>query len=435
MARTVIIGAGVTGTSCARHLSGADELVVLDTREAPPGGEALAACGVELLTGVSRYDFSGADRVVVSPGVALDICLVRQAQAAGVPVMGDIDLFFEAARAPVLAVTGTNGKSTVVSMAAAMLQAHGLDAVAGGNLGEAALDLLQNDRQAYVVELSSFQLERLGPHERAAAAFLNVSDDHLDRHGDMASYVAAKQHVYDGARVRVWNRDDPRTRPVRTDDAEVVSFSADEPPSEADWGIRGGMFVRGGVPLLPVEVLQLSGTHNQTNFLAACALVHPLGVGTEAMAAVAASFAGLPHRVELVAEIDGVRYINDSKATNVGATMAAVRGVAADLTDGARVVLIAGGEGKGADFSPLTDLESLRHVVLIGRDARLLEAAFSGVPSERASSMAAGVRAARAAARDGDVVLLAPACASFDMFDNFEARGRAFAQAVLELPA
>ena len=433
--RTVIIGAGVTGASCARHLAGVDELVVLDTRDTPPGREALAACGADLLTGVARYDFSGADRVVVSPGVALDACLVRQARSAGVPVMGDIDLFFEAARAPVLAVTGTNGKSTVVSMAAAMLQAHGLNAVAGGNLGEAALDLLQHERQAYVLELSSFQLERLGAHRRASAAFLNVSDDHLDRHGDMAAYVAAKQHVYDGARVCIWNRHDPRTRPVHADNAELVSFFVDAPPGEADWGIERDMFVHGGEQLLPVDDLQLPGTHNQANFLAACALVHPLGVTRDALASVAASFAGLPHRVELVAEIDGVRYINDSKATNVGATLAAVQGVAASLADGARVVLIAGGEGKGADFSPLAVLEELRHVVLIGRDAPLLEAAFAGVTSQRAASMAAGVQAARAVARKGDVVLLAPACASFDMFDNFEARGRAFAQAVLEMQA
>ena len=438
MQRTVIIGAGVTGVSCARHLVGTDEVLVLDTRAAAPGADALAAMGVALRAGVLQHDFASADRVIVSPGVALDSCLVEQAVGAGVPLGSDIDLFFEAARAPVYLVTGTNGKSTVTSMAAALLTAGGVDAVAGGNLGDAALDVLDDARQAYVLELSSFQLERLGLHAREAAVLLNVTDDHLDRHGSFARYLAAKQKVFEGAARCVWNRDDAATKPMQADaHASSVSFGLDAVADDGAWGLleHGGQrwFCRGAEPLLPVAELALAGAHNQANFLAACALVGA-SVQPAAVARVARTFRGLPHRCAPVAEIDGVRYIDDSKATNVGAAVSAVAGLAGTLAGDARIVLIAGGEGKGANFAPLAAIQpQLRHVALIGRDAEQLAAVFDTVPCSMQPTMQAAVAAAREQARPGDVVLLSPACASFDMFDNFEHRGRRFAELVREM--
>ncbi len=436
MARTVIIGAGVTGVSCARHLAGTDDVLVLDTRASAPGAQALAALGVELRLDVEEHDFSTADRVIVSPGVALESCLVGQAVRAGLPLASDIDLFFEAARAPVFLVTGTNGKSTVTSMAAALLRAGGVDAVAGGNLGDAALDVLDAGRQAYVLELSSFQLERLGQHAREAAVLLNVTDDHLDRHGSFASYLGAKHRVFEGAARCVWNRDDAATKP-RSVDAGIssVSFGLDPVGDGDGWGLleQGAQlwFCRGDEKLLPVAELALPGTHNQANFLAACALVGGTGLQLPAMTQVARSFRGLPHRCAFVEEINGVRYIDDSKATNVGAAVSAVAGIASTLSDGARIVLIAGGEGKGADFSPLGTIQAkLRHVALIGRDAAQLAAVLDAVHYSMQPSMEAAVAAARDQARPGDVVLLSPACASFDMFDNFEHRGRRFEELV-----
>ncbi len=439
MGRTVIIGAGVTGVSCARHLVGTDEVVVLDTRASAPGAEVLASLEVELHVGVELHDFSSADRVIVSPGVALESCLVRQAVRAGVPLGSDIDLFFDAAQAPVFLVTGTNGKSTVTSMAAALLQASGIDAVAGGNLGDAALDVLDEACQAYVLELSSFQLERLGEHAREAAVLLNVTDDHLDRHGSFASYLAAKQRVFERAARCVWNRDDAATKPGQiSEHASSVSFGLSAVGSDADWGVREHSaqrwFCRGAEPLLPMTELTLPGAHNQVNFLAACALVGGTGLQPTAMAQVARTFRGLPHRCEFVADLEGVRYINDSKATNVGAAVSAVAGLAGTLSAGARIVLIAGGDGKGADFSPLAAIQpNLRHVALIGRDAAQLAVVFDAVPCSTQTSMQAAVAAAREQAQPGDVVLLSPACASFDMFDNFEHRGRQFADAVREM--
>ena len=439
MSRTAIIGTGVTGLSCARYLSGADELVVLDTRPEISGASAFDGLVDDLRLGVECFDFTGFQRVVVSPGVSLDACLVRQARDAGAELVSDMDLFFAAAQAPIYAVTGTNGKSTVTSLAAELLQANGVRAAAGGNLGDAALDVLSEDVDAYVMELSSFQLERMRAHPKAAAVILNISDDHLDRHGTLARYAEAKQRIYTNARVTVSNRAQALTSPTSAGE-QHVTFGLDEAPDADSWGLiwldGESWFARGDEAVLPTSEMQLPGSHNHANFLAACALLAlDFEIALEPLRKVAGAYAGLPHRCVLVRELDGVRYINDSKATNVGATIAAVEGL---LPAGRseRIVLIAGGDGKGADFSPLLEVrDRLRAVVTTGQDGPLIAETMGTLAAAAAPDMVSAVRAARGLARPGDLVLLSPACASLDQYPNYMARGDAFEQAVKELDA
>lgn len=435
--RTAIIGMGVTGFSCLRYLAGRDALTVLDTRDEPPNGAAArAACpAAEFRFGASSasFDFAGVERVVVSPGIGLDHPLVQRARSAGARIESDIDLFCQSARAPVYAITGTNGKSTVTALTGHVLAQLGRSPGVGGNLGEPALDLLSDDRDCYVLELSSFQLERMAAQPFEAAVILNVTDDHLDRHGTLESYAAAKRRIFTCARRAVANRDDPATRPAEPV-PELVTFGADR-PGAGHWGIGDcdgvAHLLHGDAAVMPVADLPLDGRHNALNVLAVFALVAGPGISDAQLAHAVQGFTGLPHRCRVVAEKHGVTYIDDSKATNVGATLAALDGLAAD--GARRLVLIAGGEGKGADFSPLADpvRRHVKAVVLLGRDAPLLAQALDGAaPVERVSDMPAAVQAAARAAVAGDVVLLSPACASLDMFRNYAARGDAFAAAV-----
>ncbi len=435
--RTAIIGMGVTGLSCLRYLAGEDDLVVLDTRDAPPNRDAARALcpAAEFRTGTAAcgYRFEHVDRVIVSPGVRLDHELVRQARQAGAVVESDIDLFCQAARAPIYAITGTNGKSTVTALTGHLLAGLGRSPGVGGNLGEAALDLLSDDRDCYVLELSSFQLERMAHYPFLAAAVLNVTDDHLDRHGTLAAYAASKRRIFGQAQRAVANRADPRTFP-EVPVAELVTFGADR-PAPGHWGMDDidsvTWLVHGGRPVIEAGTLPLAGVHNAQNVLAACALVADGGATDAALAGAVSGFQGLPHRCRTVAERHGVRFVDDSKATNVGATLAALEGLGHDGTG--HLILIAGGDGKGADFSPLAGpvRSYVKAVVLLGRDAPLLAAALEGAaPLMRVADMAGAVRAAMDAAAPGDTVLLSPACASLDMFDNYAARGDAFAAAV-----
>jgi UDP-N-acetylmuramoylalanine--D-glutamate ligase len=435
----VIIGLGITGRSCLRYLDAhknpGDRLTVLDTRPSPADGTALADTfpEVEFAFGVSHWDFSGVHRVVVSPGVALSHCLVRQAVAKGVELCSDIDLFCNAVTAPIYAITGTNGKSTVTALSGHLLGCLGRSPGVGGNLGEPALDLLSADRDCYVLELSSFQLERMSAHEFSAATILNVSQDHLDRHGSMADYVASKHRIYRRVERAVANRQDQATFP-RTDVGQLVTFG-DDAPASGHWGLQLHQgqthLFRGEVPFMPLEELPLAGTHNALNVLAALALVADTDVSLESLAFGVSSFRGLPHRCERVAEIRGVSFIDDSKATNVGATLAALEGL--DSTGKKHLVLIAGGDGKGADFSPLKSAvaQHVKAAILLGRDAPILAQTLAGeVPIARVETMEQAVAAAMRAAEPGDAVLLSPACASLDMFANYAARGFAFAAAV-----
>ncbi len=357
-------------------------------------------------------------------------------RARGLTPVGDIELFARAARAPVAAVTGTNGKSTVTTLLAHMASRSGLRAVSGGNLGEPALDLLAASVQLYVLELSSFQLDTTRSLALAAAAVLNVTPDHLDRYPDLEAYDAAKARIYARCEVSVVNLDDARVVAMARAAPRRVSFSL-RADSGADYTLArtaGGeaALARGGQPLLPLRELALQGAHNAANALAALALGDALGLALPSMLAELRAFRGLPHRTQCVAEIRGVRYIDDSKGTNVGATLAAVGGLPGPL------LLMLGGEGKGQDFRPLRAAFAgkVRCALLIGRDAPGLAQALDGVcDCRRAASLEAAVAAAAELARPGDTVLLSPACASLDMFRDYAQRGEAFAAAVRALPA
>ncbi|NIP13633.1 MAG: UDP-N-acetylmuramoyl-L-alanine--D-glutamate ligase [Pseudomonadales bacterium] len=435
MKRTAIIGLGITGLSCLEYLHGEDELVVLDTRADPPHAGVVGDYpDVAFSFGVESYDFAGVERVIVSPGVDLDSCLVGSARKAGAELVSDIDLFCEAADAPITAITGTNGKSTVTALVGHLLRETGGKPGVGGNLGEPALSLLDEDCDSYVLELSSFQLERLRPWRFRAASILNVTEDHLDRHHSLAEYAASKQRIYRDCGRAVANRADPLTFPQHDVD-ELVTFSSDA-PGEDDWGIRNGMLGRGDRGLLPVQALPLTGRHNALNVLAACALAWRAGANLETLAGAAKSFRGLPHRCQLVAEAGGVRYVNDSKATNVGATIAALQGLGG--SSAGSLILIAGGDGKGADFTALRDpvARYVKAVVLLGADANAIATALGDVADlVRVDTIEAAVVAARDASCPGDLVLLSPACASLDMFENFADRGDRYAAAVLEFAA
>jgi len=347
-------------------------------------------------------------------------------------VVGDIELFAREAQAPVAAITGTNGKSTVTSLLAHLANAAGRQAVAGGNLGEPALDLLVHPvPELYVLELSSFQLETTHTLQAAVATVLNVTPDHLDRYGSLEDYAAAKARIFANCDVAVVNADDPRVRAMPRPGQRVISFSLQDP--SADYFLArdpGPVLTCRGEALLPTSALRIPGEHNAANALAALAMCEALELPRAPVLEALATFGGLAHRAQWVADVGGVCFVNDSKGTNVGATIAAVAGMAGPL------VLIAGGDGKHQDFDELRPVcrGKVRHAVLIGRDAPQLEAIFQGVcATERAGDMRAAVQAARAAALPGDTVLLSPACASLDMFRDYAHRGDEFAAAVRSL--
>jgi UDP-N-acetylmuramoylalanine--D-glutamate ligase len=432
----VVFGLGVTGLSCARHLHRRGlPFTVVDTRVEPPGIHTLRAemPDVPVFTGeVPPAVLESASELIVSPGIPLDNPLVQAAAAAGAAVLGDIDLFIREARAPVIGITGSNAKSTVTELVGAMARAAGLDVGVGGNLGTAALDLLADSRELYVLELSSFQLERAGALNLLVATVLNLSADHLDRHGSMPAYHQAKHRIFRGCRKAVVHADDPLTVPLVGSEVELISWRLGEPDLKG-FGLRTlegvEMLCAGFEPLMPASELPLSGRHNLANVLAALALGEGAGLPREAMVAAVRAFRGLPHRCQLVAELGGVRFVNDSKGTNIGATEAALQGIGGERD----VLLIAGGQGKGADFRQLRAAVSrhCRQVLVLGEATADLTAALADVTEViPVADMDEAVRRAAAAARSGEVVLLSPACASFDMFRGYAHRGEVFAAAV-----
>jgi UDP-N-acetylmuramoylalanine--D-glutamate ligase len=436
--RTLIVGLGRTGLSCARFLAAhGEEIAITDSRERPPGLAELRTLlpdAAVFLGGFSEDALKRADRIVLSPGVAVTTPFIAKAQALGLPVLGDIELFAHYARAPVVGITGANGKSTVTTLLGVMAESAGKRVRVGGNLGTPALDLLVKDEpDLYVLELSSFQLEITDSLPCVAATVLNLSPDHMDRYRGMAEYAAAKARIFRHCRTAVLNREDAWVKAMATDAKRRVSFGLDA-PAAGDYGVigegAGTWLARGTERLMPATVLRIQGRHNLANALAALALGEAAGFEMHAMLAALEGFRGLSHRMEYVAAAKGVDYYDDSKGTNVGATLAAVQGVSQPL------VLIAGGDGKGQDFAPLADALAgkARAVVLLGKDAGLIEDALAGrVPVKRVKDMDAAVAAAAELAQGGDMVLLSPACSSLDMFDNFEHRGRMFAAAVRRL--
>ena len=432
---TLVVGMGVTGRSVIRHLAGRERVLAIDTRPVPPYRDEIRANHpeVEILAPDDwPRGLDVASRVAVSPGLPPDHCWMRQTRAAGVPIVSDIVLFLEAAApTPVIGVTGTNGKSTVVSLLGEVLAAAGRNVAVGGNLGTPALTLLGPSRDIYALELSSFQLERIERPGLSVAAVLNVDADHTDRHPRLDAYAAIKRRIYAGATHAVFNADDPGTFPDRVGAGETGA-NAIALNGDPLWRLADDALVVNGARLTTAE-LALRGRHNHFNVLAAAAIAWLAGVDVERQRGALAGFAGLPHRAEHVATIDGVAYVNDSKATNVGACCAALEG----LGNGrGNVVLIAGGDGKGASFDKLAAVarSHVSRALLIGRDAERIEQVLGdATETVRVGNMARAVRLARAAARPGDTVLLSPACASFDMYANFEARGDAFVAAVRAL--
>jgi UDP-N-acetylmuramoylalanine--D-glutamate ligase len=435
----VIAGLGATGLSCARYLRARGwRIAVTDTRAAPPQLAALTALDAGIPLRLGALDpalLAGAVCVVASPGLPLSGPFFAEAQRRGLAIVGDIELFARAARAPVVGVTGTNGKSTVTTLIARMAERAGLKVRAGGNLGPPALELLAEGTELYVLELSSYQLETTSSLHCRAATVLNVSTDHLDRYPSLAGYAAAKARIFARCDTAVINLDDPLVVAMPRHAPSTLTFSlhASVGASYA-LALSGGEWwlTRGTEPLLRARELRIRGMHNAANALAALALGEALALPLPAMLAELRGFAGLPHRSQWIADVGGVAYIDDSKGTNVGATLAAVAGMPGP------VVLIAGGDGKNQDFTPLAGAfrGKVRHVVLIGRDAPLIAKALAEVCTiERCVTLAQAVQAAARAARPGDTVLLSPACASFDMFRDYADRGAVFAAAVQELAA
>jgi len=454
--RILVLGLGDTGLSMTRWLTrhGA-EVRVADTRADPPHAALLARemPGVALAAGAfDDQIFHDVDLIAISPGIDRRERPIAAAAGRGVPIVGDIELFAQAlatlntqdsARgAPkVLAITGSNGKSTVTTMAGDMCRAAGLATVVAGNIGLPALDALaaaETDNQmpqAFVLELSSFQLESTASLRPAAATVLNLCEDHLDRYDGMGGYAAAKARIFAGDGRQVLNRDDHWSMGMALPGRELTTFGLGAPANDGEWGIRelrGAHYLaQGGRNLMPVAELPVAGLHNAANALAALALVSAIDLPEAPLLEALRRYQGLPHRVQQVAEINGVEFFDDSKGTNVGATVAALNGLARP------VVLIAGGDGKAQDFSPLAPAvaQHARAVVLIGRDAGLIAQALAGcgVPLVRARDMDDAVLAAYKASRPGDAVVLSPACASYDMFRNYVHRAEVFVRAVTRL--
>ncbi len=446
--RMLVVGLGLSGASALRYLAreGAS-VVVTDSRPAPAGIDALRAMFQTAEFRLGSFDapepLSQFSEAVISPGVDLRDRFVQRLIAAGVSIIGDVELFARAAKAPVIGITGSNGKSTVTTLVGAMAKAAGIKVAIGGNLGQPALELLQEDPKLYVLELSSFQLETTHSLRCKAAAFLNLSEDHLDRHGTLEAYTAAKMRIFTGCEVAVINRDDPATRRGSDQARRRLSFGLDAPRAPGEFGLVGQRGVLGSAEpmtdlalatardrLMPLTQLKIAGLHNAANALAALALIEAADLPRATALRALTEFRGLPHRCALIAEITGSRYYNDSKGTNVGSTLAAIRGLPAP------VVWLGGGQGKGQDFSPLAAALAQKGsaAVLFGEDAQAIETAITGsVPVYREATLQAALARAATLTQPGTAVLLSPACASFDQFKNYVDRGEQFEAAVLRL--
>lgn len=442
---TLVVGLGLSGRAICRHLVRLSvPFMVADTRENPPGLEAFRQAHPDVLVhcgALAELDMRQAEEVVLSPGVdprtpgLAEMAEKRNPQTGEPRLVGEIALFSRAVRAPVAAITGSNAKSTVTTLLGEMAAESGVRVAVGGNLGTPALDLLDAspDAELYVLELSSFQLETT-PHLNAACAtVLNFCEDHLDRHGDMTAYRAAKQRVFCGASQAVVNGDDPQTWPEEQQclpASRMVRFTTQAPAGD-DWGLADQdgetWLMQGPTAWLAAGELHIAGRHNQKNALAALAMGRALGLDAAAMCRVLRRFSGLAHRSETVANSNGVIWVNDSKGTNVGATLAAVTGLGPTLAG--KLIVLAGGVGKGADFTPLAEplAAYARCVMLFGADAERIARALDGqVPIQRYENLADATQAAAAMAAPGDGVLLSPACASLDQFADYQARGEAF---------
>ncbi|MGB0892905.1 MAG: UDP-N-acetylmuramoyl-L-alanine--D-glutamate ligase [Parashewanella sp.] len=426
----IVLGLGVTGLSVVRYLRNKGILpLVMDSRAEPSGKAKFHQEFPELSLRCGDFDVRElvqAKQIILSPGIALDTPEVKAAIDVGVEVIGDIELFARELQhevEKVIAITGSNGKSTVTTLVGEMAKQDGLNVAVGGNIGIPVLDLLQQQADLYVLELSSFQLETTQSLRCIAATCLNISADHMDRYDNLDAYRQTKLSLYQQSKLCVVNREDELTLPIEARNS--ISFGIDVPKSD-DWGISNGYFVRGESQILAVAEMACVGLHNQANILAAMALAESAEISREAMGHVVKRFTGLAHRCETVANKQAVTFINDSKATNVGATLAALNGLKDQLGD---IVLIAGGDAKGADLTELTPgLRYVSHLIVFGQDAEQIAQLHHS--SIRVANMSEAVIKAHQLANTGDIVLLSPACASIDMYCNFAERGNDFRRQV-----
>ena len=438
---TVVIGLGVTGLSVVRYLLAQGvRVVACDSRESPPNLAVVKQLFPELSIQLGPLEaelLCSAHEIVISPGLSRKETVIKQAIDTGISVIGDVELFARAVKAPVVAITGSNGKTTVTTLVGEMAKAAGLSVVVAGNIGLPVLDTLDDAVDLYVLELSSFQLESTYSLKPIVATVLNVSADHMDRYESFMEYALTKQRIAFGAKTVVVNKKDPLTEPPFADGVKRVCFSATQADLK-DFGLYDGDLMRGFKPLVAVADLKLVGLHNYTNAAAALALADAANIPMGACLKALVEFRGLPHRCELVTTINGIDFVSDSKATNVGAAVAALEGFVGEVKN---IHIILGGDGKGADFSQLIPAlkSTAKTVTLIGKDApqleKLIAQALPELPIINERSLEDAVVSAFSGASVGDCVLLSPACASLDMFSSFEQRGDVFSRAAKGLLA
>lgn len=435
----VVAGLGISGVSAVNFLhENGYRVAVTDSREVPPGHEQIPAAVQTSFGQLDQDLLLQAEEIVISPGLDPQQPAIQAAIAKGIPVISEIQILRRATDKPIVAITGSNAKSTVTTLIGLMAQDAGVKVAVGGNLGRPALDLTHDDPDVYILELSSFQLEATSSLNAEVAVVLNMSEDHLDRHGDMAGYHAAKHRIFQGVKKVVYNRDDSLTRPLVPDVTPMQSFGLNAPDLK-QYGIlredNGTIWLaRGRERLLKSSEMYIQGTHNVANALACLALGEAIGLPMDKMLETLKTFKGLEHRCEFVKEVNGVRYYNDSKGTNIGATLAALDGLGAAIeAQGGQVAIILGGQGKGQDFTALREsLQKYAKVaVLMGEDRSIIENAIAGTTTLlHAASLQQAVELCQQHTHAQDVVLLSPACASFDMFTGYPERGHRFVEYV-----
>ena len=438
----VVAGLGISGVSAVNFLHEKGyRVAVTDSRAVPPGHDQTPA---DVQTSFGQFDqdlLLSAEEIIISPGLDPKLPEIQAAIAKGIPVISEIQVLRRATDKPIVAITGSNAKSTVTTLIGLMAENAGKKVAVGGNLGRPALDLTKDDPELYILELSSFQLETTSNLNAEVAVVLNLSEDHLDRHGDMMGYHTAKHRIFQGVKKVVHNRDDSLTRPLVPDATPMQSFGLNAPDMNQYGVLRetdGTMWLaRGRERLLKSSDMYIQGTHNVANALACLALGEAIDLPLDSMLETLKTFKGLEHRCEFVKDVNGVRYYNDSKGTNIGATLAALDGLGAAIeVKQGKVAIILGGQGKGQDFTALRESLSkfAKVAVLIGEDRPVIVKAIEGTTTLlHAESLAEAVALCQQNTQPNDVVLLSPACASFDMFSGYPQRGHQFVALVNEL--
>lgn len=448
----VVVGLGISGVAAVNYLfEQGYRVAVTDSRETPPGYDQIPADVPTAFGQIDQALLLQAEEIIISPGLDPKLPEIQAAMAQGIAVISEIQVLKRDAQAPIVAITGSNAKSTVTTLLGQMAVDAGKKVAVGGNLGRPALDLIRDQPELYILELSSFQLESTSDLDAAVAVVLNMSEDHLDRHGDMQAYHAAKHRIFQGAKRVVYNRDDALSRPLISDQTPIQSFGLQAPDLNQYGILRDDQqqmwLARGRERLINSQDLYIQGMHNLANALACLALGEAIGLDLQSMLKTLKEFKGLEHRCQFIQEIDQVRYYNDSKGTNIGASLAAIEGLGQSIApQQGKLVVILGGQGKGQDFTALRDAiaQYVKTVVLIGEDASRIEQAIENSSQQdetasvhtqivHAGSLATAVQLSQQHAQAHDVVLLSPACASFDMFKGYEQRGHQFVELVKSL--